>query len=231
MRTCFFVPKQYTLIILNWEPLKKKVGTSMLEQLMYSRKSVREFEENFLISDETISELLKKSSSAPSGHNLQSWRIAVVRNSEKRKAIRKIGHDQPQITNSSVLLVIYADINSKDNMEKIYGQDVDSGFLPADMLADKISGSIDYYASQSAEYLKQTAIIDSSLFTMQLMLAIKEAGFDSVPMRGFSQSEISTIIEQPTDYLPIMLLSVGKAKQPAFNSSRLSVTDFTTFHS
>ncbi|WP_430602794.1 hypothetical protein IGJ02_000098 [Enterococcus sp. DIV0724b] len=202
----------------------------MIEEIMSARKSVREFEQDYIISDEILEELLEKSASAPSGHNLQSWRVAVIRDPKKREAIKKVGHEQPQITSSSALLVIFADTNSKANMEKIYSQDVASGFLPKEMLADKLTSSIEYYASQSQEYLTQTAIIDSSLFAMQLMLLAKDRGYDSVPMRGFSQAEIGQIINQPTNYLPIMLISIGKASQPAFDTSRLPVEAFTEFH-
>lgn len=198
--------------------------------MMATRKSVRAFEKGEVIPDEVLKELLEASTTAPSGHNLQSWRVAVIRNPQTREAIKKIGHNQPQITDSAVLLVIYADCNAQDDMEKIYSQDVRDGFLPEEMLADKLISSIAYYASQSEEYITHTAIIDSSLFTMQLMLLAKERGYDSVPMRGFSQKELGTMIKQPAGYLPVMLISMGTASQPAFGTSRLPVEDFTQFY-
>lgn len=200
-----------------------------IQNVIKSRKSVREYDSTYEISNKKIEELLALSSSAPSGHNLQSWRIAVIKNKEIRKKIQAVSHNQPQITSASALLVFYADTQSTQLTEEIYRQDLEEGFLTPEIFTLKLSSSHDYHSQLTQEHLAENAVIDTSLFAMQFMLVAKEKGYDTVPMRGFSQSKLREIIDVPDGYNPLLLMAIGKSSQDAFQTSRLPVSKFTKF--
>ncbi|WP_281287212.1 nitroreductase family protein [Paenibacillus hemerocallicola] len=65
--------------------------------------------------------------------------------------------------------------------------------------------------------------MNASLAAMQLMLATKEAGLDSCPMGGFDSEKLIEAFRIPERYIPVMLVSVGKAAKPAYPSSRFEV--------
>ncbi len=60
-----------------------------IKELIKSRYSVRSFT-NEAIDIETIKEILEISSCAPSGGNIQPWKIYVATNNAKEKLIEKL---------------------------------------------------------------------------------------------------------------------------------------------
>ncbi|MFW1965349.1 nitroreductase family protein, partial [Acinetobacter baumannii] len=49
---------------------------------------------------------------APSALNLQHWRPVIVEDAELRQKIRARAWDQPQVTESSLLIVLCANVNT-----------------------------------------------------------------------------------------------------------------------
>ncbi len=75
-----------------------------LEAIM-TRTSVRDFT-NAPISDEQVETLLKAMIAAPSGGNLQPWRIYVIRNNAVKRQLVKGARNQKFIANAPVVFVI-----------------------------------------------------------------------------------------------------------------------------
>jgi nitroreductase len=48
-----------------------------------------------------------------------------------------------------------------------------------------------------------------------IMLAAKQMGLDSCPMRGFDYDELAKVINLPQDHIIAMMVVVGKALEPA----------------
>lgn len=200
-----------------------------LEKVIKERKAVRHYKENVTIPKSEIEELLRLSSQSPSGHNLQSWCVAVITNNELREKIKPFAHDQEQVVTASALLVFFADTHSAERLDDIYKQDVAEGFLPAEMLEAKIADSHAYHATLTAQQLTENAIIDTSLFAMHFMLLAKAKGYDTVPMRGFSADAIDALVETPANYKPLLLMAIGKSEKEGYGTSRLAIDEFAEF--
>lgn len=200
-----------------------------LQASIKGRTAIRHYDEQFVIPKREIERLLKLSAASPSGHNLQSWRVAVVTNPALREQIKPFAHDQEQVVTASILLVFYADTHSTDRTREIYTQDMSEGFIPDALLEGKIEAADAYHATLTPEHLAENAVIDTSLFAMNFMLLAHEQGYDTVPMRGFSQTAITELIEVPAHYKPVLLMALGKGKKSAHQTSRLSLDRFTRF--
>lgn len=208
----------------------KEVGVVMeLKASIKGRSAVRHYDEQFAIPQIEIERLLQLSSQSPSGHNLQSWRVAVVTNQEVREKIKPFAHNQAQIVTASALLVFYANTHSAERTTEIYTQDMVEGFIPEALLQGKIEAADAYHATLSAAHLAENAVIDTSLFAMNFMLLAHEQGYDTIPMRGFSQAAITELIDVPPHYKPTLLMALGKGKKAAHQTSRLSVNRFTRY--
>ncbi|MNJ42370.1 putative NAD(P)H nitroreductase YodC [compost metagenome] len=65
-------------------------------------------------------------------------------------------------------------------------------------------------------------MIDGGLVSMQLMLVARAHGYDTCPIGGFEKEQIAEAFGLDKDrYVPIMLISIGKAKDAGYQSYRL----------
>ena len=72
--------------------------------------------------------------------------------------------------------------------------------------------------------------IDASLAAMQLMLSARAHGYDTNPIGGFEADQIAAAFDlDPERFVPVMVLSLGKAAEVGYDSVRLAADKFTTF--
>jgi len=80
--------------------------TEILEKRFSSRRYIAQ-----PVDDEAIESLLEAIMAAPSGANLQSYRIFVVRDEEKRRKLMEASGPQGWMTSAPVFLVFFADLD------------------------------------------------------------------------------------------------------------------------
>ncbi|VVB98443.1 malonic semialdehyde reductase RutE [uncultured archaeon] len=78
------------------------------EQLLDKRHSTRKFLDK-PVEQEKINKIIDAATAAPSAGNMQSYKIVVVRNKEKKEAVFHAGLEQPSIAQAPVVLVFLAD--------------------------------------------------------------------------------------------------------------------------
>ncbi|MNO06861.1 putative NAD(P)H nitroreductase YodC [compost metagenome] len=67
-------------------------------------------------------------------------------------------------------------------------------------------------------------LIDGALVAMQLMLVARAHGYDTNPIGGFEKDQIAEAFGMEKDrYVPVMLLSIGKAVDAGYPSVRLPI--------
>ena len=72
--------------------------------------------------------------------------------------------------------------------------------------------------------------IDSSLAAMQFMLVARAHGYDTNPIGGFEKDQLAEAFGLDKDrYVPVMILSVGKAAEEGYQSVRLDAEKITSF--
>jgi nitroreductase len=59
--------------------------------------------------------------------------------------------------------------------------------------------------------LKEIALTDGGIISLQLMLAAKARGYDTVPMGGFVHDSFKELFGINERYVPVMLIALGKA--------------------
>ena len=203
--------------------------TKDLYTLMHERKSVRQYDPTFKMTQAQLEEIIKEATSAPSSSNLQPWRFLVIQDEETKKELRTIANNQEQIETSSAVIAVLGDAEMYKNVEKIYTQNVAEGHMD-DTLKDRtISNTHRLYPSLPLAVRQNIASFDAGLISMQLMLIAKEKGFDTVTMGGFDKVKFTERFELPENQFPIVLIAIGKAAAPAYGSSRLPLEDIARF--
>jgi len=174
-----------------------------------SRRSVKHYDANHNMTEEEINELLSLAMLSPSAFNLQNWRFLTVTDKELRKQIREAAWDQSQVTDTSLFIIMCADLKAWDKQPERYwknaAQEVKDFMLPA----------IDAYYRGKDQVQRDEAMRSCGIAAQTLMLAAKSLGYDSNPMDGFDFDKVAELIQLPDDHIITMFVAIGKGtKEP-----------------
>ncbi|WP_226585521.1 nitroreductase family protein [Halobacillus litoralis] len=189
------------------------------------RRSVRQYDPDFKIDKREIRELLETAALAPSSSNLQSWRFLVIEDQAEKERLLPIANNQQQIVDASVVIAVLGDREAYKNADRIYSQIAEKGNMPEDIKDMYVNSIFDNYGSFPKERLAKIAHIDGGIAAMQLMLAAKAKGYDTVPMGGYDEAQFIEAFNVPENYETVMLLSLGKGTKAGFQKTRLPIDD------
>ena len=187
------------------------------------RRSVKHYDPNHRLADEEVNQLLSLAVLSPTSFNIQNWRFVIVKDSEVRKQIRAAAWDQAQVTESSLLIVICADLKSwKDNPAQYW---INAPKEAQDFLVPAIGP---FYEGKE-QLQRDEAMRSCGIAAQTLMLAAKSMGYDSNPMIGFDPQKVAEIINLPKDHVISMLMVIGKQTKPAMTRGGQLPLDNVTF--
>jgi len=205
------------------------VTKSHLNKVMHDRKSVRKYDENYKIPQAQLKELLEEATSAPSSSNLQPWRFLVIQDEAIKKELRAIANNQEQVETSSAIIAVLGDTKMYENAEAIYTKNFDLGYIDEATKDLMINNSINLYSKLPQEVIKNIVTFDAGLISMQIMLLAKDMGYDTVPMGGFNKEAFAKHFDLADHIVPVLLIAIGKAAAPAYNSSRIELEHIAKF--
>lgn len=225
------------------------MNTKTFEEIALGRRSIRKYDEIVDIPREEMTEILKMATTAPSSSNMQPWRFVVVNRAQaKEKILPYAQFNVMPVKTASAVIAIYGDLNSVKNAESIMEktaelrrQAVDDIFPASDdkdapprpqipegkSPREMIMG---FYNSMTREQKTSIALIDCGLVTMQLMQAARMFGYDTCALGAYDKEAVGKALGMDDErYVPVMLLTIGKALQNGNPQYRLPVSDVAKF--
>ncbi len=175
-----------------------------------ARRAVKHFDENYEMPREHTQLMIEHTLESPTSFNIQHWRIINVENSLLRQQVREAAWDQAQITDASLLFVLCADIKAWDKQPEQYWKNAPQA------AQDVLVPMIKPFYEGSEQLQRDEAVRSIGIAAQTLMLTAKALGYDSCPMIGFDNGKVAEIIKLPSDHLIGMIITVGKATQPAW---------------
>lgn len=196
--------------------------TNDFNKIVTGRRSIKNYDQSVKISREEMTEILTLATRAPSSVNMQSWRFLVIESPEGKEKLAPLARfNQTQVETSSAVIAVFGDLNNFDNAEEIYGKAVENGFMTLEVkeqILKSFSGNI------SPEEMKEIVLVDGGLVSMQLMLAARAFGYDTNPIGGYEKDQIAEVFGLDKNrYVPVMLISIGKAADTGHPSVRLPI--------
>lgn len=175
-----------------------------------TRRAVKKFDPHHVMSEQEIKELFSLAMEAPTAFNIQNWRFVLVQNPEIRKQIRAAAWDQEQVTDSSLLIVMCADLSSwKDRPERYWANTTQAS-------RDFILPAIYRYYDGKPQVVRDEAMRSCGLAGQTIMLSAKAMDLDSCPMDGFDFDAVGKIIHLPEDHIISFMIAVGKKIQEPY---------------
>lgn len=187
---------------------------SFLNHLTW-RHATKSFDPSYDIPEAKMEKLREAIQMTPTSFGLQPFHVIEVNDPAVRKQIRSIAWDQAQVTESSRLLVFCArrDIESRiyDYLELMSGGDTEQR---------KTLQGFEDVMKQFLEQLspeQQKAWVDRQVYIALgfALVAAAELEIDSCAMEGFVPGELKKIMQLPEHLDPVVLLPLGKRKDPA----------------
>ena len=199
--------------------------------IAYNRKSIRVYDETVKISREEMLEMIEEATLAPSSVNMQPWRFVIVESDEAKATLKLlIRFNTRQNDTSSAMILIFGDMQCYEFGEEIYDKAVAEGKMSQEVRDQQIGAIIPYYKNFTKAQMNDVVKIDASLAAMQLILSARAHGYDTNPLGGFEADQIAAAFDlDPERFVPVMVLSLGKAAEVGYDSVRLAADKFTTF--
>ncbi|OKP87995.1 NAD(P)H nitroreductase [Paenibacillus helianthi] len=199
--------------------------TNDFTSIITGRRSIRKYDTSVKISKEEMTEILTEATLAPSSVNMQPWRFLVIESAEGKAKLAPIAKfNQLQVETSAAMLAVFGDLNNFDYAEEIYGTAVERGLMPADVKERQLAALGAHFAKLPADINRETIMIDGGLVSMQLMLAARAHGYDTNAIGGFEKDQIAEVFGMDKErYVPVMLISIGKAAEEGYASVRLPI--------
>ncbi|MBM7566945.1 nitroreductase family protein [Paenibacillus sacheonensis] len=192
------------------------------EQVMRARNSVRKYKKDVVVPEADLNEILELAAAAPSSWNLQQWRFLVVQEQAQKDLILPIAYGQQQVSDASAVIIVLGDLQANITGREIFEGAVAAGHMPKEV-ADSMIAQIDG-AYSFEQVARDEANKNAAFAAMQLMLAAKAKGYDTVPMGGFDKEKLVQALNIPSRYIPVVMIALGEAAAPAHASARLPLS-------
>jgi len=197
--------------------------------ILKERSTIREYDRAVKISKEELANILQDAMTAPSSLNLQPWRFFVFHSEESKAFLQPyMMFNQLQWETSSAIIAIFGDMENFSYIDEIWSAAVEHNLATVEAKDKMVKAIKEYRANLSDERAKNSLLIDCGLVTMQVMIAAKAYGYDTNPIGGYMREELTEALGLDAKrYIPIMLVSIGKAAEESHDSIRFSVEEIT----
>lgn len=177
---------------------------------IYGRRAVKHYDSEHELTDDELRKLMEAAIQSPTSFNIQNWRYVLVRDKALRGKIRAAANDQAQVADSSLLIVMTADLKAWKKSPDRYWRDA-----PREVAELLVNWMGPFYEGNE-ELQRDEAMRSCGLAGQTIMLAAKAMGYDSCPMIGFDPVQVAKLINLPEDHVIGFMIAVGKATKPAW---------------
>ena len=181
-------------------------------EAMNLRHACKKFDPTQAIPAEQFQQILEFGRLSPSSFGMEPWRFAVVQTPELRAQLKEACWNQPQITESSHVVVILAKTSAvkpgTDYVETIFRR----RGLPDDMFKGYLARYGAHHEHEVEPYINTLGWSSKQCYLAlaNMMTGAASLGIDSCPIEGFSKAEVEKLLKVDTaDYGAAVVVAFG----------------------
>ena len=160
-----------------------------------TRYATKVFDTTKQVSEEGLEKLLEAIRLSASSFGLQPYKVLVVTNPEIRAELRKASWGQPQITDSSALLVFAVKSTiTTDTVDQFINLVAETRHAPKEALSEYQNMMNGTVGSRTPEQLENWASKQAYIALGFGLVSSAILGIDSCPMEGFSPDDYDSIL-------------------------------------
>ena len=175
-----------------------------------NRRSVKQFNSVHQMTLDEKQKLLSATLLSPTSFNIQNWRFVLVEDLALRQQLKAAAWNQAQITDASLVVVICGDLNAWQKEPLRYWRNLEDVAI-----RDYILNALHNFYVARPQVQRDEVMRSAGIAAQTLMLSAQALGYDSCPMIGFNVDEVAKLINLPEDHEIGMIVTIGKALQPA----------------
>lgn len=185
-----------------------------------NRRSIRKYDSTIKISSKELEEMINKALRAPSANNLQPWHIAVISSKEaKEKYSNLFTFNRLQYETSSAIVILFANLDYASNANEIFDLALSKGYMDQETKERQLE-RFSNKDSVPKETILKTALLDSGMLAMSMMLVFRSHGYDTCPIGGFNK-DLAVYMFNLENATATVAISVGVALDEGYQSVRL----------
>ena len=202
----------------------------MYQDVVRSRRSVRDFMPDVEIPKEELMAIIEEAMFAPNSTNLNSWRFLIVTEKEQKEALYEVSMQQPAVKGAAAVIILLGDLTAYTvaNADEISAKAVAQGTMTEE-IRQGINENVSWYYDVSEEQKREWLMLDQGLVAMQLMLSAKDRGYDTVAMSGFETEAVRKLFNIEDHLVNGLIIPIGKAQTPVFETVRRDVSEVVTW--
>lgn len=202
----------------------------MYQDVVRSRRSVRDFMSDVEIPKEELMAIIEEAKFAPNSTNLNSWRFLIVTEKEQKEALYEVSMQQPAVKGAAAVIILLGDLTAYTvaNADEISAKAVAQGTMTEE-IRQGINENVSWYYDVSEEQKREWLMLDQGLVAMQLMLSAKDRGYDTVAMSGFETEAVRKLFNIEDHLVNGLIIPIGKAQTPGFETVRRDVSEVVTW--
>ncbi len=179
------------------------------KEIVMARNATKSFDGK-KIPQEKVEELLHIIRHAATSFNVQPWRVMIIEDDDRKKALAGAAWNQPQVTSCSHLFVFCANIELESLTDRLEAKAIEAG-TPKEKVEAFIGMIRGFIKGLQGENRLAWAQRQTYLALGNGINGAKALGFDSCPMEGFEPDEFAKILGLPETLVPTALMTIGHA--------------------
>ncbi|EOW1951087.1 nitroreductase family protein [Enterococcus faecalis] len=202
----------------------------MYQDVVRSRRSVRDFMPDVEIPKEELMAIIEEAMFAPNSTNLNSWRFLIVTEKEQKEILYEVSMQQPAVKGAAAVIILLGDLTAYTvaNADEISAKAVAQGTMTEE-IRQGINENVSWYYDVSEEQKREWLMLDQGLVAMQLMLSAKDRGYDTVAMSGFETEAVRKLFNIEDHLVNGLIIPIGKAQTLGFETVRRDVSEVVTW--
>ncbi len=175
---------------------------------MNFRHACKKFDPTQHIPSDQFQQILEFGRLSPSSFGMEPWWFVVVQTPELREQLRVACWNQPQITESSHVVVILAKTEAvkpgTDYVETIFRR----RGLPEEAFRGYLARYGHHHATEIDPYINTLAWASKQCYLAlaNMMTGAASLGIDSCPIEGFSKQDVETLLELDTQHYGVAVV-------------------------
>jgi len=181
-----------------------------VREVLRFRRTVRSFEpEGLLLERQTLEDLIREASLAPSDCNMQPWRFLVIRDRARKEDLYLCTGRTRKVRDASALILVCGDLDADREALREAERQVQVGSMTAEELGELHDLVSRVHPPGDLGARMMTAVRDASLAAMALLLVAAERGLGTAMIGSLDEEALRRTFHIPERYVPVVVIAMG----------------------
>jgi nitroreductase len=182
---------------------------SILENLKW-RYATKKFDSTYELSESELNTIKEVIQLSPASFGLQPYKVLIVTNPEIRILLKAASWNQPQITDSSALLVFVKNNNINETEVDLFVENIINTRGVTKEMLEEYEGMMKHAVSSQTDEQKGIWVEKQIYLAVgNLLTSLSVLGIDSCPMEGFDRGKYDSILGL-TETSSVVICPIGK---------------------